>query len=140
MTDAARPAVLFVDDERAVLEGFRDAFRREEFEVVTAESALRALELLAAQPVDVVVSDECMARISGAKFLAIVRERYPNIVRIMLTGEASLSAATRAINDGLYRFLSKPIEQDELRRVVRDALKSKGVTEERARLRLNQRT
>jgi len=140
VTAAARPAVLFVDDERAILEGFRNLFRREAFEVVTAESALRALEILAIRPIDVVVSDECMPRISGAKFLALVRERYPDIVRIMLTGEASLSAATRAINDGLYRFLSKPIEQDELRRVVRDALKSKGVTEERARLRLNQRT
>jgi two-component system probable response regulator PhcQ len=132
---ATHALVLFVDDEPAILEGFRDGFRREAYEVVTATSAASALELLAARKVDVVVSDECMPRISGSEFLTLVRERHPQVVRIMLTGEASLSAATRAINDGLYRFLSKPVELDELRRVVRDALKIKAVAEERARLR-----
>jgi DNA-binding NtrC family response regulator len=136
----ARPAVLFVDDEPAVLEGFRDAFRREAFEVVTAPSALTALEILAARRIDVVVSDECMPQLSGADFLAMVRKRHPDVVRIMLTGEASLSAATTAINDGLYRFLSKPIEPTELARVVRDALRIRGTTEERARLRVHQGT
>ncbi|HTA91419.1 MAG TPA: response regulator [Polyangiaceae bacterium] len=132
----ATPAVvLFVDDEPAILEGFRDGFRREAYEVVTASSASSALQILAAREVDVVVSDECMPRVSGSEFLARVREQHPAVVRIMLTGEASLSAATRAINDGLYRFLSKPVEQEELRRVVRDALKIKGVAEQRARLR-----
>jgi DNA-binding NtrC family response regulator len=138
MNAAARAAVLFVDDEPAVLEGFRDAFRREAFEVVTAESALTALEILAARRIDVVVSDECMPQLSGADFLALVRKRHPDVVRIMLTGQASLNAATRAINDGLYRFLSKPIEQNELCRVLRDALRSKSTAEQRARLRTQQ--
>jgi DNA-binding NtrC family response regulator len=137
---AARPAVLFVDDEPAILEGFRDAFRREAFEVVSAESAVSALEILAARKIDVVVSDECMPQLSGAEFLARVRKRHPDVVRIMLTGEASLSTATKAINDGLYRFLSKPIEPTELGRVVRDALRSKSTAEQRARLRTQQGT
>ena len=140
MVADARPAVLFVDDEPAVLEGFRDAFRREEFEVVTAESAFSALEILAARHIDVVVSDECMPQLSGAEFLARVRKRHPDVVRIMLTGEASLSAATKAINDGLYRFLTKPIDPTELGRVVRDALRSKSIAEQRARLRTHQGT
>ncbi len=137
---AARAAVLFVDDEPAILEGFRDSFRREAFEIVTAESALTALEILAARRIDVVISDECMPRLSGADFLAMVRKRHPDVVRIMLTGEASLSTATKAINDGLYRFLSKPIEPSELCRVVRDALRIKSTAEERARLREHKRT
>jgi DNA-binding NtrC family response regulator len=140
LNTAVRPAVLFVDDEPAILEGFRDSFRREAFEVVTAESAFSALEILAARQIDVVVSDECMPQLSGAEFLARVRKRHPDVVRIMLTGEASLSAATKAINDGLYRFLSKPIEPTELGRVVRDALRSKSTAEQRARLRTQQGT
>jgi len=140
MNAPARAAVLFVDDEPAILEGFRDSFRREAFEVVIAESAFSALEILAARQIDVVVSDECMPQLSGAEFLARVRKRYPDVVRIMLTGEASLSAATKAINDGLYRFLSKPIEPTELGRVVRDALRSKSTAEQRARLRTHQGT
>lgn len=138
MNAPARAAVLFVDDEPAVLEGFRDSFRREAFEVVTAGSAFSALEVLAARRIDVVVSDECMPQLSGADFLARVRKRHPEVIRIMLTGEASLSTATKAINDGLYRFLSKPIEPTELGRVVRDALRSKSTAEERARLRAHQ--
>jgi DNA-binding NtrC family response regulator len=137
MNAAPRAAVLFVDDEPAILEGFRDAFRREAFEVVIAQSAFTALEILAARRIDVVISDECMPQLSGTDFLAMVRKRHPDVVRIMLTGEASLSAATRAINDGLYRFLSKPIEPTELARVVRDALRTKITAEERARLRVH---
>jgi DNA-binding NtrC family response regulator len=140
MSAAARAAVLFVDDEPAVLEGFRDSFRREAFEVVIARSALSALEILAARRIDVVVSDECMPQLSGADFLTMVRKRHPDVVRIMLTGEASLSTATKAINDGLYRFLSKPIEPTELGRVVRDALRSKSTAEERERLRVHKGT
>jgi adenylate cyclase len=140
MNATALPVVLFVDDEPAILEGFRDSFRRETFEVVTAASALSALEILAARHVAVVVSDECMPQLSGAEFLARVRKRHPNVVRIMLTGEANLSAATKAINDGLYRFLTKPIDPTELGRVVRDALRSKSIAEQRARLRTHQGT
>ena len=107
---------------------------------MSAESAVSALEILAARKIDVVVSDECMPQLSGAEFLARVRKRHPDVVRIMLTGEASLSTATKAINDGLYRFLSKPIEPTELGRVVRDALRSKSTAEQRARLRTQQGT
>jgi response regulator RpfG family c-di-GMP phosphodiesterase len=130
----SRPRVLFVDDHPRILDGFKDALRREEYEIVTAESAAAALELLAKAPVDVVVSDECMPRMSGSDFLWLVHKRYPRIVRVMLTGQASLTAATRAIDDGLYRFLSKPIAPEELKRVVRDALRSKFLAEAQRRL------
>jgi two-component system probable response regulator PhcQ len=140
MGAAPRSVVLFVDDEPAVLDGVRYVLRREEYEILTAQSAEEALELLATQPIGVVVSDECMPRMSGADFLSIVRERYPDVIRIMLTGHASLSAATRAINEGLYRFLPKPMEQEELRRVMRDAIKLRGLNQEHSKLRRNQPT
>jgi len=124
---AAGGIVLFVDDEPRVLSGFRDTLRKEPYQLLTVNSASAALELLAEHQVDVVVSDEQMPIMCGSVFLEHVRQRYPNIVRIMLTGEASLAVSVQAINDGLYRFLGKPIQPDELRRVIRDALRMRAL-------------
>ena len=123
----SREAVLFVDDEPAILAGFCDALRKEAYEILTATSAALALDVLSRTHVDVVVSDECMPRMCGSAFLGRVHRDYPDIVRIMLTGEASLAASVRAINDGLYRFLGKPVQHEELSRVIRDALKMKNL-------------
>jgi DNA-binding NtrC family response regulator len=127
-----RRVVLFVDDEPAVLEGIRDTLRKEPYDVLTANSAVIAMDYLIKRRVDVIVSDECMPRVSGSDLLSRVRHEYPDVCRIMLTGEASLDVSVRAINDGLYRFLSKPVKPDELTRVVRDALRMKELSEERA--------
>jgi DNA-binding NtrC family response regulator len=120
------PTVLFVDDELAMLELVRRLLSKESYVVLTADSAAKALDILANTPVDVVVSDERMPSMLGSRFLGCVRDAYPNIVRIILTGEAGLSAAVRAINEGpLYRFLSKPLSSDELARTIRQALQIK---------------
>ena len=129
---APRPVVLFVDDEPAILEGIRDTCRREPYDVLTANSAVAALTCLAKQHVDVVVSDECMPGVSGSELMSRVRQEYPEVLRIILTGQASLEVSVRAVQEGLYRFLSKPVTPDELTRVVRDALRLKSVAEERA--------
>jgi DNA-binding NtrC family response regulator len=122
-----RPAVLFVDDEPAVLEALGRTLRKEPYEVLTAPSAAKALAILRSRAVDVVVSDQRMPQVSGSEFLAQVRQQFPDVVRMMLTGEANLDDAVRAINDGLYRFLSKPLGPDELARTLRQALHMKGV-------------
>jgi two-component system probable response regulator PhcQ len=130
----ARPVVLFVDDDPNILEGFQDICRREPYEVLTAPSALAALDYLAKRSVDVIISDECMPRVPGLELLCRVRHEYPDVCRIMLTGEASLDASVRAINEGnLYRFLSKPLKPEELTRVIRDALRMKNLSDQRAR-------
>lgn len=129
---AARPVVLFVDDEPAILEGIRDTCRGEPYDVLTANSALIAMDYLSKQRVDVIVSDACMPRVSGSELLKRVHHEYPAVCRIMLTGEASLDVSVQAINEGLYRFLSKPIKPDDLTRVVRDALRMKILSDERA--------
>jgi DNA-binding NtrC family response regulator len=128
-----KPVVLFVDDEMAVLEGIRDTCRREPYSVLTANSAASALEQLAKQHVDVIVSDQSMPEMSGSELLSRVRKEYPAICRIMLTGEASLDVSVAAINEGMYRFLSKPINPDELTRVVRAAIRMQSFSEDRAR-------
>lgn len=117
-----RPKILFVDDEPQVLRGYRDVLHKEPYELLAAGSAAQALEILAKERIAVVVSDERMPSVSGSELLERVHLEYPDVVRIMLTGQASLLASVQAINDGLYRFLSKPIAADELRRVLRDAL------------------
>jgi DNA-binding NtrC family response regulator len=127
--------VLFVDDEPAILAGFCDALRKEPYEILTATSAALALDVLSRTHVDVVVSDECMPRMCGSALLERVHRDYPNVVRIMLTGEASLAASVRAINDGLYRFLGKPVQPEELSRVIRDALKMKNLGADNAKRR-----
>jgi len=130
------PTVLFVDDELAVLTGLKRALWKEPYLILTADSGAKALEVLAGTPVDVVISDERMPSMSGSAFLARVRELYPAIMRIMLTGEAGLPAAVRAINEGpLYRFLNKPLAPSELARTIRQALQMKALAEQSKDLR-----
>ncbi len=119
--------VLFVDDELGVTKAMERALCSQNYSVITANSAKEALEILAARKIQVVVSDEKMPHMTGAEFLAIVRQKYPETVRIMLTGQASLGAAVSAINDGeIYRFLMKPCDTDELELTIRTALGKTG--------------
>jgi DNA-binding NtrC family response regulator len=130
-----RATVLFIDDEAQILEGIRDALRREKLDVITATSGAEGLAILAKRKVDVVVSDERMPGMSGSEFLATVRRRHPGTVRIMLTGHASLEAAVRAINDGeIYRFLTKPTAPADLARTINDGLRIRQLMEQAARL------
>jgi DNA-binding NtrC family response regulator len=125
MSECSQPLVLFVDDEPRTLSGYRALLRKEAYDILTAGSGQDALELLGKNRVDVVISDERMPSMTGSELLERIHRDYPDIVRIMLTGEASLEVSVRAIKDGLFRFLSKPIEPDELRRVVASALSAK---------------
>ncbi|MEJ5363882.1 MAG: response regulator [Desulfosoma sp.] len=115
--------VLFVDDEPHFTSALQRALRHEPYRILTANSAARALEILASEPVDVVVSDERMPGMSGSEFLAVVRRRHPRTVRILLTGYATLDAAVKAINEGeIYRFLTKPCQAKDLSEIIRQAL------------------
>lgn len=111
--DTASP-ILLVDDEEAILDGLRRQLRKK-FTVHTASSGAAALEVLAAEPIAVVVSDMRMPQMDGATFLAKVRAQYPNVVRILLTGQADTQAAISAVNEGqIYRFLTKPCPPEVL--------------------------
>jgi response regulator RpfG family c-di-GMP phosphodiesterase len=106
--------ILLVDDEEAILDGLRRQLRKK-FTVHTASSGAAALEVLAAEPIAVVVSDMRMPQMDGATFLAKVRAQYPNVVRILLTGQADTQAAISAVNEGqIYRFLTKPCPPEVL--------------------------
>jgi CheY-like chemotaxis protein len=116
--------ILFVDDEKFVLETFRRNLRKH-FEIETAASGLDALQLMESNgPFAVVVSDLKMPVMNGVEFLGIVRTRWPDTVRIMLTGHADLDTAISAVNKGaIFRLLTKPCAPDALLAAVNDGLR-----------------
>ena len=122
--DAALPArVLFVDDEPELTDGLVRSLRKQPWSTLTANSAGEALELLAHTEVDVVVSDQCMPGMKGASFLSLVRERYPDTVRMMLSGESDLNAAIEAVNRAeVFRYIRKPCDTDALVASLQEAL------------------
>jgi len=114
------PKVLCVDDEPNVLAAFQRQLRRE-FALDTAEGGAAGLKALAASgPYAVVVSDLRMPGMDGIEFLSRVRQAAPDTVRIMLTGNADLSTAIDAVNEGaIFRFLTKPCPMDTLVTTIR---------------------
>lgn len=121
---AVKPRVLFVDDEPELLESVCDALRKKPYRIVTASSGKEALARLEADAeIRVVVSDERMPEMTGHEFLGQVRRNHPQTVRVMLTGQADMSAIVSAINDGeIFRFLSKPCAAETLHEVIELAL------------------
>jgi response regulator RpfG family c-di-GMP phosphodiesterase len=107
--------ILFVDDDSNILESYKRFFRRQ-FKIETAMGGQAGLQLLnTGEPFAVVVSDMRMPEMDGAKFLAQVREKSPDSVRMLLTGQADLNDAIAAVNEGhIFRFLTKPCQPETL--------------------------
>lgn len=111
--------VLYLDDEEPNLFSFKAAFRRE-FEVHTCDEPHKAVRLLDAHEFHVILSDQRMPRISGVEFFELIMPDHPDISRILVTGYADTDAVVDAINKGqVYRFVSKPWNEEELRGVIR---------------------
>jgi DNA-binding NtrC family response regulator len=120
MTD--KPTLLFVDDEERIVRLLKIMFR-EQYDVHTAASAREALAILETVPIDVIASDQRMPETTGIQLLAQVRERWPETIRLLLTGYSDLVAIIGAVNEGeVYRFLNKPWNQPELRAVIAEAV------------------
>ncbi|MGA9527853.1 MAG: HD domain-containing phosphohydrolase [Terriglobales bacterium] len=115
--------ILFVDDEPAVLEGYKRALHKE-FQPDTAVGAQEALTLIDnSGPYAVVVSDMRMPGMDGIQLLSHIRAVSPNTVRVMLTGHADLQSAIGAVNEGhIFRFLTKPCESDVLKNALTTCL------------------
>jgi diguanylate cyclase (GGDEF)-like protein/PAS domain S-box-containing protein len=114
--------LLLVDDEPNILTALTRVLRRDGYRILTAPSAAAGLELLALNEVQVIVSDQRMPEMSGTEFLGRVKEMYPNTIRIVLSGYTELRSITDAINHGaIYKFLTKPWEDDLLRENIRQA-------------------
>ena len=131
------PTILCVDDEANILSSLRRLFRPAGYRVLVAESGAVGLEMLEAEQgaVDLVISDMRMPAMDGAHFLAEVRQRWPGILRILLTGYADIESTIAAINEGqIYRYISKPWNDGEVLLTVREALERQALLHEKARL------
>jgi DNA-binding NtrC family response regulator len=127
--------ILLVDDEPHVTDALKRALRREPFEILSATSSAAGQEILEHHHVDVVISDEQMPGVSGSVFLSAVRKQYPHTIRMILSGQASLEAAVRAINEGeVYRFFLKPCNPTDLAFTVLQAVAHKRLEEQSRRL------
>ena len=116
--------LLIVDDEVNVLNSLKRLLHRDGYRVLTAASAAEGFELLALNPVQVILCDQRMPAMSGTEFLDKVKELYPHTFRIVLSGYTDLETITDAINRGaLYRFYTKPWENETLRANIRSAFR-----------------
>ena len=128
MTDSEeKNIVMIVDDEEMVLMSIRSFLNLETpYEVLTFTSPLQALDYFAENEVDLVISDNLMPEMDGISFLGKVRELKPDVPRIILTGYADKENAIKAINEvGLYQYLEKPWNNEDLQIILRNGLEKK---------------
>lgn len=127
-------AVLAVDDEPANQRAVRRALI-DDCRVLTAGSGDEALATMASEPVALVIADQRMPGMSGTAFLAATVERYPAVIRVVLTGCTDIDTVVEAVNRGhVYHFLAKPWDARELRQVVRRGLERFAAAREQVRL------
>lgn len=137
MTDMSgtAPSILLVDDEASILSSLRRLLRPSGYTIHLAESGKAGLEVLEREHVDVVISDMRMPEMDGAQFLEHVRNRWPGIIRLLLTGYADIGSTIDAINRGqIYRYISKPWDDNDLMLILRDALERRRLQSENERL------
>ncbi len=129
------PRILVVDDEEAILETMTYTFQ-DDYEVYTARDARHALELLEKhKPIAAVLTDQRMPHMSGVEFVTEVCKRYPQTVRMVLTGFSDMDAIIQAINDGhVYAYVTKPWEPEQLKQLMKQAVEHYELSVENDRL------
>ena len=127
--------ILCVDDEPNILSALRRMFMLSGFDIEEASSGAEAIKKLEEKEFHLVLSDMQMPGMNGAELLAQVRERWPKVMRLMLTGTADLKAAISAINEGeIYRYLTKPWNDEEVVSTIKSALERCALVRERDNL------
>jgi len=127
--------LLLVDDEENMISSLKRLLRREGYRILTAGGGAEGLEILANHRVDVIVSDQRMPQMTGVEFLRQVKTMYPDTVRIVLSGYTELQSITDAINEGaIYKFLTKPWDDEQLRANIQEAFRHKELGDENQRL------
>jgi response regulator RpfG family c-di-GMP phosphodiesterase len=127
--------VLCVDDEANILSALRRLFRPAGYRVLLAESGAAGLAVLEQETVDLVISDMRMPEMNGAQFLAQVRQRWPDTMRLLLTGYSDIQSIQDAINGGeIYRYITKPWEDGDMLLLVRHALERRQLEQDKLRL------
>ena len=118
------PHVLIVDDELNIRRVLAAMLAREGYEVTTAEDGEQALAVLHKTPVHVVVTDLVMPRVGGMELLARVGAEFPDVPVIVITAHGTVDRAVQALKAGAFDFITKPFEQDELKKVIAKATRA----------------
>lgn len=127
--------LLLVDDEPNIVSALKRTLRRDGYCILTANSAAEGLNLLADNKAGVIISDQRMPHMTGVEFFRKVKELYPKTLRIVLSGYTELESITSAINEGaIYKFLTKPWDDELLRKNVREAFEFHEMEQENQRL------
>jgi diguanylate cyclase (GGDEF)-like protein/PAS domain S-box-containing protein len=122
--ETPRQTLLLLDDEQNILRALGRVLRRDSYEILMANRAEEAFDILARNDVQVIITDQRMPEMSGTEFLSRVKGLYPDTVRIILSGYTDLKTVTDAINQGeVYKFLLKPWDDEDLRSVVAQAFR-----------------
>lgn len=130
-----KESVLFVDDEQHILSSIRRLMRPLKLNTYFANGGAEGLKVLEEHHIDLVVSDMRMPEMDGAQFLTQVKNRWPDTVRMLLTGYADISSTIEALNNGgIYRYISKPWDDEELKAIVMEGLKLKRLEREKEEL------
>lgn len=138
MSESTTHTILFVDDEKSILKALQRLFFDEDYHILTACSGKEALELLAAgEKPTVIISDQRMPEMGGAEFLAKAKKMLPESIRMVLTGYADINAAVDAVNlGGIYRYILKPWNDEDLKLTVKEAISRFDLTLENKKLNL----
>lgn len=127
-------AILYIDDEVNNLVAFKANFRRV-YNIFTAESAHEGLMILRSNKIHVIVTDQRMPGKTGIEFLQDIIDEFPDPIRILLTGYSDIEVVIDAINKGqVYRYISKPFDEIELRMTIDNALEVYFLREENKEL------
>ncbi|MEO8298857.1 MAG: response regulator, partial [Burkholderiales bacterium] len=127
--------LLIVDDEDNIVASLRRLLRRDGYRILTANGGEEGLRRLAEHEVDVVLSDQRMPGMTGVEFLHRAKALYPQTVRMVLSGYTELQSIIDAVNEGaIYKFLTKPWDDERLREHVAEAFRQKDLADENRRL------
>ena len=132
---AERPSVLIVDDEPLIRDILADFLGMEGYQVRTAGDGVAALEELAQHPFDLMISDLKMPRMGGLELLDQVRERFPHLLTVLMTGFGTVETAIVAMKRGAYDYILKPFKADEVIRVVQRGVEKRRLEAENLRMR-----
>ena len=114
--------ILYIDDEPDNLRTFRAGFKWD-YNIHTAQSAFEGFDILAENDIHLIISDQRMSGLSGTEFFKRVKKRFPDPLRIILTGYSEMDIIIRAINDcGIYKYITKPWEEEEMKQTIENAL------------------
>jgi DNA-binding NtrC family response regulator len=114
--------ILIIDDEAIALQNLMHVLKKEGYSILGTQNSTEALELLARERFDLVLTDLKMEKVDGMQILTRTKELYPDSEVIMITGYATLETAIEAMKRGAYHYIAKPFKLEEVRKVVKEAL------------------